>query len=59
MDPNQRSFDRAVLPRPSVAQNLLDSGQALIDSSMVHIKLKTANEIDEFAQRVGESGQGD
>jgi hypothetical protein len=40
-----------------VAQDSLDARQELIDSSMVHINLKTTNEIDESAQRAGESGQ--
>jgi hypothetical protein len=42
--------------RPCVAQDSLDAGQALIDSSMVHINLKTVMKIDDdSAQRAGES----
>jgi hypothetical protein len=40
-----------------VAQDSLDARQELIDSSMVHINLKTANEIDESAEGAGESRQ--
>jgi hypothetical protein len=40
-------------------QDSLNAGQLLVDSSMVHIILKTPNEFDECAQRAGESGQGD
>jgi len=39
-----------------VAQDSLDAGQALLDSSMVHIKLETAKQIgDDSAARAGKN----